>query len=296
MEAPRAAAAVRLLVAGIAAIAAIGLVDGRDPEQWGPAHLLPICDDWPGWPGGERCHRYGKIATPVDHDDPSQGEWDMAYFVNSKFWDPVEKPNGPIFINMGYGSTESGLYTRSALWHIDDLYLNSYFVGTSAALAEELGALIINVPNRYFGCETARDSSRSEGSCPTSLDEIPEGEAGVVEALERLRFLTMRSVVDDLAHVARHTITTYASDWGMAILDRADRAPNQPIVFGCSWPGAAAVYARLLHPEVFPGAVATSHPLVSSPDGNPYYRSFVGSVCESMQRALAPLGCAPRVV
>ena len=43
---------------------------------------------------------------------------------------------------------------------------------------------------------------------------------------------------------------------------------------------SAAVYARMLHPEVFPGAVATSHPLSSSPVGNSRYRSFVGSVYE----------------
>jgi hypothetical protein len=36
----------------------------------------------------------------------------------------------------------------------------------------------------------------------------------------------------------------------------------------------------MLHPDVFPGASATSHPLSSSPSGNPYYRSFVGSVYE----------------
>jgi hypothetical protein len=36
----------------------------------------------------------------------------------------------------------------------------------------------------------------------------------------------------------------------------------------------------MLHPDVFPGASATSHPLSSSPAGNPYYRSFVGSVYE----------------
>ena len=36
----------------------------------------------------------------------------------------------------------------------------------------------------------------------------------------------------------------------------------------------------MLHPDVFPGAVPTSHPLVSSPDGNNHYRSFVGHVYE----------------
>ena len=94
----------------------------------------------------------------------------------------------------------------------------------------------------------------------------------MLEAHDRLRFLTLKSVVDDIALVARETITTYAADWGMTVEGGAARAANQPIVFGCSWPGTAAVYARMLHPSIFPGAVATSHPLVSSPNGNAHYR------------------------
>eukprot|EP01051_Picozoa_sp_SAG22_P006016 SAG22_NODE_379_length_11417_cov_211.325647_4_plen_56_part_00 len=53
---------------------------------------------------------------------------------------------------MGYGPTDAPAYTRSALFHIDDAHFARYYVGTSAELAEELGALIINVPNRYYGC------------------------------------------------------------------------------------------------------------------------------------------------
>ena len=142
-----------------------------------------------------------------------------------------------------------------------------------------MGALLINVPNRYFGCESARAGAR-EGTCPTSLENIPEGEVGVLEAHDRLQYLSLTSVVDDIAHIANETITTFAKDWGMTVPEGAARAANQPIVFGCSWPGAAAVYARMTYPEIFPGAVATSMPLVSSPAGNNHYRSFVGQVYE----------------
>ena len=61
---------------------------------------------------------------------------------------------------MGYGPTAVPDYTRSALWHIDDDFFFRYFVGTSVALARELGALIINVPNRYI---------RSPSCCNNSL-------------------------------------------------------------------------------------------------------------------------------
>eukprot|EP01050_Picozoa_sp_SAG11_P051433 SAG11_NODE_29233_length_313_cov_0.719626_1_plen_80_part_10 len=76
--------------------------------------------------------------------------------------------------------------------------------------------MIISVPNRYYGCETAR-AERAEGSCPTSLEPIPIGEEGTLEAHFRLRHLSLRSVVDDIAFVARATVSTFAEDWGMVI-------------------------------------------------------------------------------
>ena len=225
---------------------------------------------------GQTCHRFGKVRAPLDYDDPSQGEHDLVYFVNSDFWDPINKPNAPIFIIMSYGSVEPTFVSYSlAMINIP----NANMPGVDAAFAREMGALIINVPNRYYGCESARAGNRA-GSCPTSLEPIPEGDEGVLEALHRLRFLSAESVVDDIAFVADQTITTFAEDWGMVIPAGKARAPNRPITFGCSWPGAAAVYSRMKHPDLFPGAVATSHPLVSSPNGNPHYRSFVGHVYE----------------
>ena len=246
-------------------------------EEWGPSHLQEICRTT-----DDLCHRFGTIAgAPVDHADPSVGEWDLKYFVNSDFWDPVNKPNGPIFFKMWYGGTTAPGYSNSMVGSLqpNEAGLLRQFPGVSEELAEELGALIISVPNRYYGCESAR-AGAPEGGCPTSLEAIPAGEAGTLEAHERLRHLSLLSVVDDIAFVARETISTYAEDWGMVIPADASRAPNSPIVFGCSWPGAAAVYARMTHPQLFPGAVATSHPLSSSPAGNPFYRTFVGSVYE----------------
>lgn len=224
------------------------------------------------------CHRYGKIRTPLDHLGSRNDFFDLTYFVNSNFWDPVAHPHAPIFINMGYGGTGQG-WTAGRVRSVDDATFSRGFPGTTLEFARELGALIINVPNRYYGCESARLEDPA-GSCPTSLDPIPSGEEGTIEAHERLRFLNLQNVVDDIAHVARETISTFAEDWGMQLAAGQNRAANQPIVFGCSWPGAAAVYARMRHPELFPGAVATSHPLVSSREGNNHYRSFVGAVYE----------------
>ena len=218
----RAAATAVCLIAAAAAAAALPaagspveapvVAAGRAARgrRWGPPHLEEVCHPDVG------CHRFGKISAPLDHDDPSQGEWDLVYFVNSNFWDPVAKPNAPIFINMGYGPTTAPDYTRSALFHVDDDHFQRYYVGTSFELAIELGALIINVPNRYYGCDTAR-AELPEGSCPASLAAIPKGEDGVLEAHDRLRWLSLKSVVDDIAFVARSTITEFAEDWGMAV-------------------------------------------------------------------------------
>ncbi len=59
-----------------------------------------------------------------------------------------------------------------------------------------------------FGCESAR-AGQKEGSCPTSLEEIPVGAAGVIEAHDRLQYLSLMSVVDDIAFVVRFFISSF---------------------------------------------------------------------------------------
>jgi hypothetical protein len=59
-----------------------------------------------------------------------------------------------------------------------------------------------------FGCESAR-AGQKEGSCPTSLEEIPVGAAGVIEAHDRLQYLSLSSVVDDIAFVVRFFIFSF---------------------------------------------------------------------------------------
>lgn len=73
-----------------------------------------------------------RIRVPLDHDDLSLGAWDLTYFVNSEFWDPVNKPNAPIFVNMGYGSTTVPGWTSSALRQVDGATFSRGFVGTSS--------------------------------------------------------------------------------------------------------------------------------------------------------------------
>ena len=83
----------------MAALAVVGALPNHRVNQTrrvlGPPDLAEICN-----PATEVCHRYGKMNAPLDHADPAQGSHEIAYFVNSDFWDPVGKPNGPIFINM----------------------------------------------------------------------------------------------------------------------------------------------------------------------------------------------------
>jgi hypothetical protein len=228
------------LAAAALSVSSVGALprSNQTKRMWGPSSLEEICVTTPG---DDLCHRYGKITAPLDHDAPAEGSHEIAYFVNSDFWDPQVTPSGPIFINMWYGGTTPGGYANSLIRAVEPNAdgLLRQFPGVSLELAEELGALIISVPNRYYGCETAR-AGNPEGTCPQSLEPIDEGPEGVIEAHERLRFLSLKSVVDDIAFVARQTITTFAEDWGMAVPVGSDRAPNQPIVMGCSWPGSGA--------------------------------------------------------
>eukprot|EP01050_Picozoa_sp_SAG11_P035172 SAG11_NODE_12768_length_686_cov_0.879046_1_plen_105_part_00 len=51
-------------------------------HAYGPPDLQEVCV-------AGICHRFGKIGAPLDHADPSQGEWELTYFVNSDYWDPA---------------------------------------------------------------------------------------------------------------------------------------------------------------------------------------------------------------
>eukprot|EP01051_Picozoa_sp_SAG22_P006017 SAG22_NODE_379_length_11417_cov_211.325647_5_plen_105_part_00 len=75
------------------AAAAAAAAPDRRRRQWGPPDLQEVCHPDVG------CHRFGKLRAPIDHGDPALGDWDLAYFVNSDFWDPVGKPRGPVFIS-----------------------------------------------------------------------------------------------------------------------------------------------------------------------------------------------------
>lgn len=54
----------------------------RRGYDYGPPDLQEVC-------AAGVCHRFGKISAPLDHDDLSQGEWELTYFVNSDYWDPT---------------------------------------------------------------------------------------------------------------------------------------------------------------------------------------------------------------
>ena len=112
-------------------------------RQWGPPDLQEICDEAAGV-----CHRFGFLSAPLQHADPSQGTHELAYFVNADFWDPVARPNAPIFVNTWYGATAPGAFANGLLRAVGEATFSRQFPGASAELARELGALIISVPNR----------------------------------------------------------------------------------------------------------------------------------------------------
>ena len=76
------AGALAAVVLPAAVLAAPTPATNATRREWGPAHLREVCEDG-------ICHRYGKMSAPLDHDDLSEGEWELAYFVNSDYWDPT---------------------------------------------------------------------------------------------------------------------------------------------------------------------------------------------------------------
>ena len=75
------------LPAALSLITITLLVFARTPAasaryDYGPPDLKEVCE-------AQICHRYGKIAAPLDHADPSQDEWELTYFVNSDYWNPL---------------------------------------------------------------------------------------------------------------------------------------------------------------------------------------------------------------
>lgn len=224
-----------------------------------PPNLVEVFDPIYGTTGF-----YHQIVAPVDHSDPSGAQWNLTYFVNFEYF----RPGGPIFLTNNYGTVDESYlgvnirYTQGDTW--------TYF-GLVEADFQELGALLINVPNRFFGCNAAR-AALPWGSCPVSTSDPTTTD----DALERLEHLTLEQVVADIAFVARETRSTYSEEWGMEVDPETGLALNAAVTFGCSWPGSASTYARMLFPDVITGAVATSNPLTSDESGNPYYKNAQG--------------------
>ncbi|KAF0700150.1 hypothetical protein As57867_009242, partial [Aphanomyces stellatus] len=92
-------------------------------------------------------------------------------------------------------------------------------------LAKKHKALIVSIEHRFYG----------------KSQPLPDW------SLESFKFLTMKQVVDDAAyfqdHIRATRNVTKASKW---------------VAFGGSYPGQLTAYTKLLHPDRFAGAVASS--------------------------------------
>lgn len=95
----------------LAAFVPIRRVHAARSYAYGPPDLQEVC-------AAGICHRFGKIAAPLDHADPSAGEWELTYFVNSDYWNPLGED--PIQL-IGYAIThchEHILSPRYMIIHI----------------------------------------------------------------------------------------------------------------------------------------------------------------------------------
>ncbi|KAJ3288378.1 hypothetical protein HDU79_004917 [Rhizoclosmatium sp. JEL0117] len=162
----------------------------------------------------------------VDHFGNQPGiagsEWFKQYFL---VLDTYYEPDGPVLLFLG---GESAITTKG-LW------------GLPAQLAQEYGALLVNLEHRFYGAENNRRS------VPTS-DTSPES----------LKLLTSRQAIEDAAYF----ITSFPSLYPEYNLT----SQSKWISIGGSYAGALSAWLREKHPELVYAAHASSAPVLANQD------------------------------
>lgn len=145
--------------------------------------------------------------------------WSQRYWINKKLWSGV---GGPIFVFIGGEGAESCKRLGPSLFMYQ--------------LAEEHGALLIDIEHRFYGA-----------SMPTR--DV---------TTESLRLLSSEQALADLARL----ITKIKRD--------LQTEQSRVVTIGGSYPGNLAAYFRLKYPGVTQGSIASSAPLTAKADFSQY--------------------------
>lgn len=162
------------------------------------------------------------FSVPVDHfhDNPKYEPHSSDLYSMRYFLDSSHyKPGGPvIFLSPDEGS-------------IDDRIPN-FQNGIATLLAKATGGVAVLPEHRYYG-----------KSAPVSAQDW---------TTETYRFLTTEQALADMAYFAQRVQFPGLEEHNLT-------APNTPwIIYGGSYSGAVAAFARKTYPEIFWGAISSS--------------------------------------
>jgi hypothetical protein len=165
------------------------------------------------------------LVQRQDHfDGANTNTWLQAYYVNDTFWKP--NSDAPVFICVGGEGPPLDGSAVVASVHCND----------AVELAPSLGALVVALEHRYYGCHNM-------SACPVSSFDDPSSRP--------YRFLSSRQALADLAALHSYLIAQYA----------LDISRNRFVSFGGSYPGMLASWFRTKFPHLIHAAVSSSAPV-----------------------------------
>ncbi|KAH9157836.1 hypothetical protein LEN26_003154 [Aphanomyces euteiches] len=135
--------------------------------------------------------------------------WSHRYFVNDAYY---KGSGSPVFLEIEGESPAAPFWITSERVVMVDI-------------AKKVGALLVSIEHRFYG--------KSQPLPDWSLDSF--------------KYLSMRQVIDDIAHFQDFFTESYNLTKG-----------TKWVNFGGSYPGQLTAYTKLLYPERFAGAVASS--------------------------------------
>ena len=167
------------------------------------------------------------FTQKVDHfDGTNPSTWQQQYFVNDTFFS--KDADAPILLCMG---GEGPPLDGSSV-------VASVHCSVANNMAEELGALMLALQHRYYGCQS------NMTACPVkTFDSTPAIKNPLV-------FLSSRQALGDMAAFHSFIVEKY----GLS-------ASNKWVTFGGSYPGMMAAWSRLKFPQLIHASISSSAPV-----------------------------------
>ncbi len=166
-----------------------------------------------------------------DHfDGTNTNTWQQAYYVNDTYF----TPGGPVLLCMGgEGPPLDG-----------SVVVASVHCSVANNMAKPLGALMLALQHRYYGCQS------NITACPVES----------FNSAADLKFLSSRQALGDMAEF--HAFISAKYNLSVDI--------NKWITFGGSYPGMLAAWSRLKFPHLIHASISSSAPVHAKLDMREY--------------------------